>query len=256
MIKFFRGIRHKLFNDSKLSKYLLYAIGEIILVIIGILLALQINEWNEERQEHNTLKKNLEFVLLDIQADQEQLKGLKEQRTKAVKFCSTIVDQYTEKQEIIYDRSSDGFKSILYELKFIRNLDGFTKVEKDPLFQTGTYQGLRAKINAYKGQINQLIFDEQRLNYFIEENELKMFANGSFIAIYEHMRVKKRYADPSLNAPELNWLSILQNNPPFQAILLRFEDDVNQFLIPHYNKTIEEGTKLKDAIEAHLVNSK
>ncbi|WP_018126912.1 DUF6090 family protein [Balneola vulgaris] len=47
MIKFFRKIRQKLLSDNKFSKYLVYAIGEIVLVVIGILIALQINNWNE-----------------------------------------------------------------------------------------------------------------------------------------------------------------------------------------------------------------
>lgn len=47
MIKFFRKIRQKLLSENKFSKYLLYAIGEIVLVVIGILIALQINSWNE-----------------------------------------------------------------------------------------------------------------------------------------------------------------------------------------------------------------
>ncbi len=47
MIKFFRKIRQKLLSENKFSKYLLYAIGEIVLVVIGILIALQINNWNE-----------------------------------------------------------------------------------------------------------------------------------------------------------------------------------------------------------------
>ena len=47
MIKFFRKIRQKLLAENKFSKYLLYAIGEIALVVIGILIALQINNWNE-----------------------------------------------------------------------------------------------------------------------------------------------------------------------------------------------------------------
>jgi hypothetical protein len=50
MIKFFRKIRQRLLTENKLSKYLLYAIGEVILVMIGILLALQVNNWNEERK--------------------------------------------------------------------------------------------------------------------------------------------------------------------------------------------------------------
>ncbi|MFT7066002.1 MAG: hypothetical protein ACJAUO_001580, partial [Sediminicola sp.] len=53
MIKFFRKIRQKMLTENKFSKYLLYAIGEIILVVIGILIALSINNWNENRKESN-----------------------------------------------------------------------------------------------------------------------------------------------------------------------------------------------------------
>jgi hypothetical protein len=49
MIKFFRQICQNLLNEGKTSRYFKYAIGEIILVVIGILLALQINNWNENR---------------------------------------------------------------------------------------------------------------------------------------------------------------------------------------------------------------
>ncbi|MGB5318748.1 DUF6090 family protein [Eudoraea sp.] len=51
MIKFFRRIRQQLLKENNLSKYLLYAIGEIVLVVIGILIALQINNWNQENKE-------------------------------------------------------------------------------------------------------------------------------------------------------------------------------------------------------------
>ena len=65
MIKFFRKIRQRLLFDNlaarrveKLSKYLLYAFGEIVLVVIGILMALQINNANEIRKEKILEKKN------------------------------------------------------------------------------------------------------------------------------------------------------------------------------------------------------
>ncbi|NNC44454.1 MAG: hypothetical protein HKN99_01055 [Winogradskyella sp.] len=51
MIKFFRKIRYNLMEQNKTGKYFKYAIGEIILVVIGILIALQINNWNEQRKE-------------------------------------------------------------------------------------------------------------------------------------------------------------------------------------------------------------
>jgi Family of unknown function (DUF6090) len=50
MIKFFRKIRKNMIKENRVSKYLLYAIGEIVLVVIGILIALQINTWNQHRQ--------------------------------------------------------------------------------------------------------------------------------------------------------------------------------------------------------------
>ena len=49
MIKFFRHIRKSLLMESKTYKYFKYALGEILLVMIGILLALQINSWNQKR---------------------------------------------------------------------------------------------------------------------------------------------------------------------------------------------------------------
>ena len=53
MIKIFRNIRQNLLNEGKTTKYLQYAIGEIVLVVIGILIALQINDWNDNRiQKH------------------------------------------------------------------------------------------------------------------------------------------------------------------------------------------------------------
>lgn len=51
MIKFFRKIRQKLLTVNKFSKYLIYATGEIILVVIGILIALQVNNLNEQRKQ-------------------------------------------------------------------------------------------------------------------------------------------------------------------------------------------------------------
>ena len=54
MIKIFRKIRQQSLTENKFSKYLIYAIGEIILVAIGILIALQVNNWNNSRIERKT----------------------------------------------------------------------------------------------------------------------------------------------------------------------------------------------------------
>lgn len=69
MIKFFRKIRQNLLDEGKLKRYLIYAIGEILLVMVGILLALQFNNLNEKRKERILKVKYIDSFLLDIEND-------------------------------------------------------------------------------------------------------------------------------------------------------------------------------------------
>ena len=75
MIKFFRHIRQKLLTENKFSRYLLYAIGEIILVVIGILLALQINNWNENRKAQKKEQELLLQLQSEFESNLKQLDG-------------------------------------------------------------------------------------------------------------------------------------------------------------------------------------
>ena len=69
MIKFFRKIRYNLMETGKTSRYFKYAIGEIILVVIGILIALQINNWNENRKQQQVQNVLLKKYLQDLEVD-------------------------------------------------------------------------------------------------------------------------------------------------------------------------------------------
>ncbi|WKK66497.1 DUF6090 family protein [Lutimonas zeaxanthinifaciens] len=73
MLPFFRKIRWRLAQDNQFFKYSRYAIGEIVLVVIGILIALQINNWNEERKLKKSLNVYLSNLVDDIQNDVLQL---------------------------------------------------------------------------------------------------------------------------------------------------------------------------------------
>ena len=69
MIKFFRHIRKSLISENKMGKYFKYAIGEILLVVIGILIALQINNWNERKKSTSQLRAQLVAIQNDINSD-------------------------------------------------------------------------------------------------------------------------------------------------------------------------------------------
>ncbi len=73
MIKFFRHIRKSLIEQNQMGKYFKYAIGEILLVVIGILIALQINNWNENRKERNQEQELLTQLQSEFQSNLEQL---------------------------------------------------------------------------------------------------------------------------------------------------------------------------------------
>lgn len=105
MIKFFRHIRKRLIKESRFSKYLLYAIGEIILVVIGILIALQINNWNENRksakQENLYLKRLLSENKEDINTFNSNIADLKKGIETIENLSNALNTNGTSEQELI-----------------------------------------------------------------------------------------------------------------------------------------------------------
>lgn len=94
MIKFFRKIRQKLLSEHKISQYLLYAIGEIILVVIGILIALQINNWNESRKEHAIRDSNYQQLLEDLDTDSDYIDQKIEAYEENIDLYRTYLDTF------------------------------------------------------------------------------------------------------------------------------------------------------------------
>ena len=69
MIRFFKKIRQQLLSGYKIRKYLAYAIGEIILVVIGILIALQINNWNTQNSQQDEIREIAYSLVNDLEGD-------------------------------------------------------------------------------------------------------------------------------------------------------------------------------------------
>lgn len=91
MIKFFRKIRQKLLMENKTSKYFKYAIGEIVLVVIGILIALQINNWNISKQDAIFERKILFELQTSIENDLIQFELAKDRILRKENAIDTML---------------------------------------------------------------------------------------------------------------------------------------------------------------------
>lgn len=91
MIKFFRRIRQRLLSENKFSQYLMYAVGEIVLVVIGILIALQINTWNENKKNNRLEAAYYCRLLEDIDQDIEQISQLLQSAEDRLKASNQAV---------------------------------------------------------------------------------------------------------------------------------------------------------------------
>ena len=122
MIKFFREIRQNLIMENKTGKYLKYAIGEIVLVVIGILIALSINNWNDERnakiETEAQRQSNLKEIYHDLKRDVivldtiiNQLQGQKEDSKYLLKVLESN-DKYVSDSLKFYQNQFNASKSV------------------------------------------------------------------------------------------------------------------------------------------------
>ena len=109
MIKFFRKIRYNLMSENKTGKYLKYAIGEIVLVVIGILIALSINNWNENRKSSNAEAKALVELLAEFKKNQIDLMRVYRIKTNAGKRLNRYLHRINN------DSVPDSEKSYVYK---------------------------------------------------------------------------------------------------------------------------------------------
>ena len=97
MIKFFRNVRKNLLTEGKMANYLKYAIGEIVLVVIGILIALQVNNWNEGRKDQLKSQLYREKIIDDLNTDLRNIDSLIDKGNEIIKITQSYF-QYFDKQ--------------------------------------------------------------------------------------------------------------------------------------------------------------
>lgn len=107
MISFFRKIRRFLVLENKPVRYLKYAIGEILLVVIGILIALQINNWNEAQKERKRERMYLESLVIDLKESQAELERVIEKTdivaTASVQLLEFSIDTVPMPVPAVFD---------------------------------------------------------------------------------------------------------------------------------------------------------
>ncbi|MCJ7466568.1 MAG: DUF6090 family protein [Maribacter sp.] len=182
MIKFFRRIRQRLVTENKFSKYLLYATGEIVLVVIGILIALTINNWNEKRKlkgEEIKLLKEMKSALI---SDKEDIISNIEEHLSAARSCAIILECIVNK--LPYNDSLDfHFANSLNTTRFSHTSGSYEtlKIKGPDLIENDS---LRILLGDYYDKWVGYQFDLQNssLQNFnsAKERQFELFKSGRF----------------------------------------------------------------------------
>lgn len=138
MIKFFRKIRQNLLSEGKIGKYLKYAIGEIILVVLGILIAVQINNWNVNQQNEEKEKLYLTRLTTNLGYDIRLYESIMAEDSLLIDSLNEVKDDLNEFIKTI-DQPSEDFSFLITGYKFTSN-----RTVIDNLISSGQIELLRS----------------------------------------------------------------------------------------------------------------
>ena len=163
MIPVFRKIRKKMADDNRPLKYARYAIGEIILVVIGILIALQINNWNEENKKQNEVNEYLTNLLREFKINQEDLKA-------NITYHKFVSEKTTELSDLISPNpkeiTSNKLDTLMFAVMFYPEFTALTTLmTSDKLELVNDYE-LKNDIANWK-----LNYEEYRYNLKISYDQ-------------------------------------------------------------------------------------
>ncbi|RYM34916.1 hypothetical protein ERX46_05945 [Brumimicrobium glaciale] len=238
MIKFFRKFRQRMLIENKFGKYLLYATGEILLVMIGILLALQVNNWNENRK----------LRINEISALKEVGRNLDQniiQQESYLKHDSTILNNGEKLIEILKDENSTYHDSL--DIMF-----GLIGVYSPYFVIDGAYENL-------KERGIDLIHNDTLKRVLIElfEQSLPMIEQAG--NAFELDIVNRRYdisiayfeTGKSFFSMRPNNFSELKTNQKFFNFL-SMTIAAKRLTIQHRNNLIEQTSRAKHVLEEYL----
>ncbi len=178
MIQFFRRIRRSLLSEGKTAKYLKYAIGEILLVVIGILIALSINNWNEKRKASVMGKQFLNGIKEDLKKDLVLIDSIVTMNAQSISLITSIDSVFHRKHYFFTDQNEKFFSqpdTINFQHVFYRDVS-FRSIK-------GNFKSLIA--DGKSGLIkNKELFQAIQLIY--DENQARLSSTYDAIKAIEH----------------------------------------------------------------------
>jgi len=219
MIKFFRKIRYDLMEKNKTGKYLKYAIGEIILVVIGILIALQINNWNEHRKIKNAeiqilhnLKTELNFNLEELKVINKQHKSEFEDGMYLLHLFGTDVSNVTKSK--LDSLTSNAFSGFSFEARdgYIKSLIASNKIDylqnAELKSYISSFESMIIDANQEDGYVRRLLNERfwpstdgklSALNTISSSERYKEFPKGTYSSDYQWFFNNREMEDLTAN---------------------------------------------------------
>lgn len=244
MIQFFRKIRLSLIREGRIDKYIKYAFGEIVLVVAGILIALQINNWNQHRQDKEFEITMLREIKTSLESDKELNAGFVSFNVRTIdegiqELLTMIASNQSYPDSVLlnaYNKMSIGtafgYNSGGYEtLKSI----GLDKISNDSLRQELIFM-YEVELPGIRGFLEYTVDKEPRNHDYKLQLHNKLWKRVQVVTPEGTYKVVSRPIDPEnfLQQPELlDRIKIAQDNLNFY-----------KHKIPHINSTIEKGLLL------------
>jgi hypothetical protein len=257
MIKFFRKIRQQLLSEGKTGKYLKYAFGEIVLVVFGILIALQINNWNENRKFANEEINILDALYSDFKISKQRIEETIKIQSKVLNY-SQILIRIHERQNI---REYQYFDTHLDSLGKLIGY-GTSWYRAEPL--TGAYNSLigAGKIDLIKNKdlrqlLAQFIADFES-GFEDQESSMQLLAKlntetDHFILKISDNETRKRHNYNSRKSDSLKIAeSFFKNDAYFGNLYLKSFDEGHR--LERQKQMLEQVNSILSIIKQELAN--
>ena len=209
MIKFFRHIRQSLIMENKTGKYFKYAIGEIVLVVIGILIALQVNNLNEQRKIDKTTQDYYCQLLEDLKKDKAYIKETIAFLDSTINTYDTYIKTYNE-SNLNFNQAQEN----IYKLGYKNKIIAFNTNTIETLNNTGDLKLISLEIR------NKLIDLKQHQNRTIKALDENSNIAGDILKVVS-METGGSLPTRLSNQPELTKTLIPEIN--FNELFLMFE---------------------------------